>query len=288
MANSSSPYLCGGTFFVLLLQARKQRTKARDKFNGGTDGLSDTDVLKGLIYVVTQKVANVYKESFKKNTSEYKSCQYSGGTYITFNEKPVIFSFDNDVKNKYSDTLGRMSEFINEYLDLENGSKIEWLVKALLEVIELDTDIKDTDTDTFFIQSNGHALRKKDLALLADIDFQPFLLGVLHYIILNRQDNKLGRATYEAWHKKSTQNSEWEFTSNIGSGIDRSLNISLLPVQEEYQSEEEEIPKAETQQDDATDTSSTKIVNQFINNPTIVNQYGEKNFHIDHVGVLKL
>ena len=39
------PYLCGGIFFGLLLQARKNRSKARDKQKGGSDGLSDADVL---------------------------------------------------------------------------------------------------------------------------------------------------------------------------------------------------------------------------------------------------
>jgi hypothetical protein len=41
MANNNSPYLCGGIFSALLLRARKQRSKARDKFLGGSDGLSD-------------------------------------------------------------------------------------------------------------------------------------------------------------------------------------------------------------------------------------------------------
>ena len=159
MVNNNSPYLCGGIFFALLLQARKQRSKARDKFLGGSDGLSDTDILKGLIYVVANQENAPYAESFKKNTSEYKSCRYSGGAYIPFKETHVINSFDNDVKNKYPNALNRMSEFVNKYLD---ESKIEWLVKALLETIDLDTRINGTHN--FYIQSSGQAITKAELA----------------------------------------------------------------------------------------------------------------------------
>ena len=53
MTLSNTSYLCGGTFFCLLLEARKTRANARKRQNGTTDGLSDQDVLKGLIYIVT-------------------------------------------------------------------------------------------------------------------------------------------------------------------------------------------------------------------------------------------
>ena len=67
------PYLCGGIFFGLLLQARKNRTKARDKQKGGSDGLSDADVMKGLVYVVTGESVKVSGKTFAKATSMYKS-----------------------------------------------------------------------------------------------------------------------------------------------------------------------------------------------------------------------
>ncbi|CDX03463.1 NACHT domain protein [Desulfitobacterium hafniense] len=283
MVNNNSPYLCGGIFFALLLEIRKQRSKARDKFLGGSDGLSDTDILKGLIYVVANQENAPYAESFKKNTSEYKSCRYSGGAYIPFKKTHVINSFDNDVKNKYPNALNRMSEFVNKYLD---ESKIEWLVKALLETIDLDTRI--SGTHNFYIQSSGQAITKAELATLTNIELQPFLLGVLHYIILHRPDNKLGRPTYEAWYTQSTEYSEWEFTSGIGSGINRPLNITFTPMQEESTPEDEEIPEFSEWSDEATDDTTSKTINQFINNPTIVNQRGKTNIHINHVDTLKL
>ncbi len=48
MSNNDYPRLCGGTFLTLVLQALKQRVKARKHYNGERDGLSDPEVLTGL------------------------------------------------------------------------------------------------------------------------------------------------------------------------------------------------------------------------------------------------
>jgi hypothetical protein len=293
MTNKNNSYLCGGIYFVLLLQAKRLRRKARDKFQGGTDGLNDTDVMKGLIYVVTGQAEDPYSDSFKKNTSEYKSCKYNGGTYIPFNEVPTSNSFDNAVKNKYSDTLERMSEFTNEYLLVENSETREWLIKALLDVIEQDVEIKDTDL--FYICSDGDAVTKAALSEISNIEFEPFLLGVLHYIILNRKNNTLGRSTFESWHAKQSPHSEWNFVSTIGSGITRQIAVFTVAVKKEdyadfaenQKSNEEEIPESEVIED-ATLEPSAQNITQIVNNPTIVNQYGEKSVHIDHVETLNL
>lgn len=282
MTKNDNPYLCGGIFFVLLLQIRKQRCKARDKFGGGNDGLADTDVLRSLVQVVMPHDSEPYKSSFSKNTSEYKSCQYSGGTYIPFNNDAVINSFDSDVKNNYSSALKRMSAFVAEYLDIINTQRIEWLVKAILATIEDDAEIKATDT--FYIQSNGSSVSKKDISSVMDIAFQPFLLGVFHYIITNRPDNELGRKTYEAWHESpSSQGQAWKFKSNIGANVVRPLNISLHTLSDESTQTTEEIPEMDVQYNDSINNHSIKVINQYINNPTVVNQYGEKIYNIQHV-----
>ena len=52
MKESTCPRLCGGTFFTLVLQGLKQRTKAREHYRGERDGLSDPEVLVGLIRVI--------------------------------------------------------------------------------------------------------------------------------------------------------------------------------------------------------------------------------------------
>jgi hypothetical protein len=294
MPEKNTPHICGGTFFALLLQAKRLRRKARNKFQGGTDGLNDTDVMKGLIYVVTGQEENPYNDSFKKNTSEYKSCKYNGGTYIPFNEVSTINSFNNAVKNSYSDILNRMTEFTNEYLIVENSEKREWLIKALLDIIEQDEKIKDGDL--FYISSDGNAFSKSILSDYSNIEFEPFLIGVLHYILLNRKNNSLGRRTFESWHTRESTHSEWSFVSDIGCGVIRPIKVFVIADKkhehadfaESNNSNEEKPQEPEIITEDTSAESSTHKVTQIVNNPTIVNQYGEKNIHIDHVDTLNL
>jgi hypothetical protein len=288
MENTNTPYLCGGTFFVLLLQIKKLRSKARDKFSGGSDGLNDTDLMKGLIYVVTGQSVHPYNDSFKKNTSEYKSCKYNGGTYIPFNDFSTVNSFDTAAKQKNSDTLKRMSEFANEYLIVENMDKRQWLVKALLEVIEQDVGIKDEDL--LYINSDREPVPKSELSAIENIELESFLIGVLHYILLYRKSNTMGRKTFESWHSKESPHSEWIFVGTIGNSIQRQLTISMINAEKEdssgFSKDKEDIPEPEVITNEAE--PSVKNITQIINNPTIVNQHGEKNIHIDRVDTLNL
>ena len=144
MSSIGVPYLCGGTFFVMLLQSRTARSKARDKFSGGTDGLSDSDVLSGLIYVYTGNKTECHISSIRKATSEFKGCKSNGNTYVPFNASGDAENFNYAIKNNYSDILRRMSEFVEQYID---RNKVDRLVRAILEVIEQDAFGIPEETD---------------------------------------------------------------------------------------------------------------------------------------------
>jgi len=65
----------------------------------------------------------------------------------------------------------------------------------------------------------------------------------------------------------------------------------LYPIPEEAKQDEAEPVEAETVDEEssgAADAAGDGVRTQIINNPTIVNQYGEKNVHIEHVDNLKL
>ena len=80
------PYLCGGILFSLILQARKTRTKTRDKLKGGSDGLKDTDVMMGLVEVVTGDCFDSAQgTTFGKCTTQF----------IPFTGPSVISSFNS-------------------------------------------------------------------------------------------------------------------------------------------------------------------------------------------------
>ena len=58
MTTNEYPCLCGGTFFTLVLQALRQRMNAREHYKGDSDGLSDPEVLVGLIKVINPAYTN--------------------------------------------------------------------------------------------------------------------------------------------------------------------------------------------------------------------------------------
>jgi hypothetical protein len=227
MVKTGYPRLCGGTFLVLLLQARKQRSKARNRLSGGSDGLADKEVLKNLIRVAQPEYIEPAPSSFPQNTSDYKSCMISSGTYLPFNDRTFISAFDTQVKTSYETALCHMAEFIDSFLDIENTNKNEWLIKALLELIDADKSIDALDL--FYINTTGQPVNKTEVYTLSSIQFQPFLLGVWHYIVVNRTDNKIGRHTYEQWHEAPKATGQrWRFISSIGENIKRPIKITIL------------------------------------------------------------
>jgi len=216
---NNTPYLCGGIFFDLLLQARKNRAKARDKQNGGTDGLSVKDVMKGLVCVVTGEEVASIGDTFSKATTEYRSCKINGNTYIPFNDTSTIASFDNAVKNKNTDIVKRMSEFIEKFLNFE---KSEWLAKALMETILNDTEIEPSEV--FFITSN-ESVKKENFDKITYISLDNFLVSILHFILTKRSENCRGEATFTEWFTRESSRAEWKLTTDVGSSITQNIIV---------------------------------------------------------------
>ena len=221
MAENRKYILCGGTFLVLLFRARKQRVAARKKAGGESDGLSDSEVFTGLIQVAFPDFVPPAGRSMKTYTTNYKNCTLSSNEILPFEKDELIEAFDKSVKEDYHVPLGRMKNFIERYIDDKNMGN--WLVRAVLEVVEHD-DIQD---ELFYI-ADSDPYDKKHLMDIGEIVLPSFLLGIWHFIILNRRDNKAGRATYEMWHKKpETLKGRWEFVGDIGKNWVRQVNVTL-------------------------------------------------------------
>lgn len=220
MTPTKVPYLCGGILFSLILQARKTRIKARDKFNSGSDGLKDTDVMMGLVNVVTgDSFESAQGGTFGKCTTQFKTCQDYGTTYIPFTDPSVISSYTSSIKQKDPDLLNRMSEFINRFI---NEMRSEWLVKSLIEVIQDDAEI---DKNTFFDIALNKSVTKENLNSITDVELPVFLLSVLHFVITQRPDNTKGRATFEKCHTQNGKKSPWKFVSSVGTTNERSFVV---------------------------------------------------------------
>jgi hypothetical protein len=226
LANNSYPRLCGGTFFTLVLQARKQRTKARQHVAGERDGLSETDTLIGLIKIVSPDYTEPKRTmmpTFKGNTSEFKSCKISGSTYLPFGDTAEVQSFDSCVQTEYTNVLNGMCGFVQNFIEVGTSTQKDVrLAKALLEIIDKDSSIPDGQT--LYINSDGHAVPKAALCGITDICLPALLLGIWHFVLTQRKDNTVGKETYDVWCP-AAGGKERKYTGNMGDGISRSINM---------------------------------------------------------------
>lgn len=223
MIDMQKPYLCGGTLFFLLLQARYSKTtSSRNHVNGEKEDKADRYVMDKLVYAVTGNNSYNIDSTFKKDTSKYRECQIAGSVNIPFNDPAIAASYFMAIKNKNSEILKRMTEFVDTYI---NPTMDEWLVRALLEVIQAD-DISD-ETD-FYISSDGTATRKKDLFDIDSFEFQPFLMGMLLFIMQYRTDNA-GSNTLALWGTKNAANQERKFTNTtLGTQYSQPIKVSRI------------------------------------------------------------
>lgn len=277
MTINEYPRLCGGTFFTLVLQALRQRMNAREHYDGDSDGLSDPEVLVGLIKVINPAYSDPGKEKLKTIANNYKQGGNSHSAYFPFHDDQVINAFDQTVRTDYQAALNGMIRFVNQFLDLsEPVHKDVNLVRALVDLIQQDQSI-DAETD-FYIGQNGEKKKKAALGDLKEVCLPSFLLGVWHYVVVNRQDNSIGKKTYDVWCP-SAGGGQRKYTAHMGEGILDDLTINYADIVEKAETDAE--PVETTIIDDVPE----QPVQQTVNNPFVFNfnQYGNNGTQIGHV-----
>lgn len=214
------PYLCGGVLFFLLTKAALPDGTARDHQAGLKDEHSEPILMQDLIYTFTG--SNNYGAA--KDTSKYKDCLIEGSSNVPFHDIAKCTIYDNMVTENYDNALKRMDEFVDWHLDPEMK---RWLVKALLEIIENDSDI--LEGDVFFIMPDGSPITKNEIKEMTDFDLSAFLVGVLHFILGKRRGyNFVGTDTLDAIGKKKNRKPRI-YTGNLGEAITRTINVFFLP-----------------------------------------------------------
>ncbi|MHB1155086.1 MAG: hypothetical protein ACYCWE_02820 [Eubacteriales bacterium] len=274
MTNNEKQRLCGGTFFTLLLQARKPRKGVREHYMGDRDGLSEPETLIALVKVVVPDFSDPLEsmvKTIKGNTSEFKSCKNTGGTYYPFGDSTALQAFDTRVKMEYRSVLNTMSVFVNKFIDIRTSiKKDKCLVSALVELICIDDSIKAEQP--FFICENGYSVTKAALADTSEICLQPFLLGVWHFAILRNEGNTIGKETYDTWCPPQNHGKR-EYMASLGDDMTQAISLSYYRPSKE--SSHESI-KAKIVDDDSTGNTSDNtsygttqpVIN---NNPTFFN-----------------
>lgn len=273
---------------MLVLQALRQRMNAREHYDGDSDGLSDPEVLVGLIKVINPAYTDPGKEKLKSIANNYKRCETSTSTYFPFGDDQVISAFDATVRNSYSKALNGMIAFVSDFIDVsETAHKDVNLVRALVDLIQQDQTIKDGDE--FFIGQNGEKKKKAALGDLKRVCLPSFLLGVWHYVVVNRKDNGIGKKTYAEWCP-SAGRGQRKYTAHMGKGILDGLVTYPADTEETITAEIIDEP-ADENTAGAADQDTPPVSQQMVNNnPTFFNinvSGGSNNFyhHVDRLTI---
>ena len=218
MANTDNPYLCGGTFLAQILRARKSSELSAYYNRNKKESLSEQETFRRLISIY--HIAEFSScSSLKTYTSQFKSCTNSLESFALFSDSDVKREFDSDVRSADSSALTMMSDFVQEFIDTE---KYIQLVRCLLDMIENDSTI--APNTPLYILENTESVTKAEINNMQVFMIEPFLLGIWHYIIMNRSDsNEKGASTYRQWYP-----SRDKYIGTVGSGITREIYVQSI------------------------------------------------------------
>ena len=278
MTNTGIPRLCGGTVFTLILEARQQRYGVREHFAGDSDGLSEMDTLIGLAQVMVpdlKRPAKTREDTVQGNTTEFKICKTAGGKgYYPFSNRQSKKAFDDRVKGNYAEALKAMCDFVKNFIWVKGSDKQDVnLVKALLDLIERDDSINNSQV--FYIMPDGKPVTKQRIDQIdgEDVCLESFLLGVWHYAIMRREGNTIGKATMNEWCP-SKGGAPREYEGHMGENLSRNIRLTYLgDVEVPDQDEVIEHIEAEVVEGtkDPEPEPQPQTVNQSVNNPVVIN-----------------
>lgn len=223
MPEKKIPYLCGCVLYLLLRKATLPDASPRQHKEGVKDEHKNPIFMADLVYTFT----GVQTVGSETDTSRYREGKKEGSINVPFNDSAYISSFDDTVKHRYGEALDRVCRFVTWHLNPEMRG---WFVKACLDVIDNDEDIKDDDV--FYVRSDGSTISKSGLRTESIFELQPFLLGILHYVLVRRADkNSLGIPTLDA-NSEKIKYKERRYNGQLGSGITRTITVSLYEKKE--------------------------------------------------------
>lgn len=230
MQKEPIPYLCGGTFFVLLTEAKRKGASRRQLMSGIKSRASNKEMLEALIQLLMPSFQQPPSgRTFEGDTSDYRACKMSRGENLPFDDDLEIRAFDKKIKTEYASVLAGMDAFVDNYLSTESEERMRWLIQALLTLIS--KDIRITSDSLFYLSEVP--ITKAELLDLEKYYLSPLLLAVWHFIVMNRPENERGRDTFEAWHERADEmNARWRFTDDIGKTYPRKIDFELFYISE--------------------------------------------------------
>ena len=138
------PYLCGGTFFLLLVEAKAKSRPQRESLSGTKDVVSQKNMLAGLIRQFDSGFTPPTQgRTFDSDQADYRSCQKEDGAYLPFKDTQLTDAYDAKVRTDFTAAFSSMEEYADHYLNAESKEKMRWLGQALLTLLNDDHLIPD-------------------------------------------------------------------------------------------------------------------------------------------------
>lgn len=301
MGKMNIPFLCGGTFYILLLQALKKDRRIRlndlDGYKAKEKAINDVTCLKGLVRTFYDFNEHFSDSTFTAHKNQYKLCEKNSTDWLRFETQYLIDEYDERVRVNYAEALAEMDGFIDAFID--DGDLGKKLVRALFEVIDLDKTIGDDAK--FVIQTGGRVIDKRHLLNLPKIDARPFLLAVWHFIITKRgSENTTGADTIDQWLYHETSQAPYKYVGTVGEryALDKEISFEKVIIDSVNESEASEnvdsVDSENTTEQDLNDegidqgASEGQTTNQVLNAQTVFNQRAEKIVNIEHVNYLEI
>lgn len=285
MENTSIPFLCGGTFFTQVYRSRKGKKTANEHAKGQKESLSEPELFRRLISIYQLTDFRPEISTLKSYTTFFKRCQQNQDNFIGLDDYDKRRNFGEDIQKENSKAFSAMVQFIRDYID---ESLYKQLARNLLGLIQEDSSIPTNEK--FFIWPKW--VEKQSLITRTEINLPDLLLGIWHYIAINRSNENIkGADTYHSWYPVNPK----EYKGRVGADIKQELQVTCSNTS--HQSASASVLDGENNQSsekayEADDSSTTEENNysktQIIQNATIVNQHGEKNIHITHVDTLNI
>lgn len=224
MAKENTMRLCGGTFLVLLFEAKKKGRRTQYGQGRPSNNMSNADLFARLVMTVNPDFKKPSGRSFDTFTTEYKMCRMNDTPSVGLTDGVYVSKFDEAIKTKYYEKLLAFFQPLESAILWE--SKGPQLVAALLDLIDADDTIS-ADAE-FYVRPYGQTVTKAELRNIECICIPSFVFGVWHYIITKVQDNKVGVSTLDLLLDGDVEtHGERKFISDIGKTTVSAIKTSV-------------------------------------------------------------
>ena len=196
----NAPYLCGSFFYGLLLHVKSNGASPREHKKGIKDRVSGKDIFWGLSsfidadapFPASDFCSDYLKGDLPKSTVFFK-----------IDDDYLIASFDRRVRKQYGNELKRIHDNVVSCLKDSDEARI-WLAQALLRIIHDDSSLEGAQ---FYCREDGTPISRDDLLKQSSVCLEALLLGVWHFLIINRKerDDSIWPDMFEHYFEHETQ-----------------------------------------------------------------------------------